>query len=228
MKPNAIDDELQVNQYQQLLEQIAESYNQGRAQAVQAVNSQLLRTYWQIGQYIVEFEQEGDPRPQYGKQLLQRLSKDLKARLGKGFSQSNLSRSRQFYLYYPNYATLSHNLSWSHLVELLKIEDALERSFYEQQTVAEKWSVRELRRQKEAALFLRLAAGKNKDEVLQLARQGQIVAQPEDILRDPYVFEFLKIPEPYLPSERQLETALCDHLQQFLLELGKGFAFIGR
>ena len=106
MKPNAIDDELQVNQYQQLLEQIAESYNQGRAQAVQAVNSQLLRTYWQIGQYIVEFEQEGDPRPQYGKQLLQRLSKDLKARLGKGFSQSNLSRSRQFYLYYPNYATV--------------------------------------------------------------------------------------------------------------------------
>lgn len=214
--------------YQQLLEDIAAVYDQGRSRAMQSVNTQLLETYWRVGQYIVEFEQRGAAKPQYGKQPLKRLSKDLGSIRGKGFSVSNLSRFRQFYLGYPNYATLSHNLSWSHVVELLKIENELERSFYEQQAAREKWSVRELKRQKDSALFLRLAAGKNRDEVLALAQQGQIVEQPSDILRDPYVFEFLKIPEPYLPSEAQLETALCDHLQEFLLELGKGFAFIGR
>ena len=108
------------------------------------------------------------------------------------------------------------------------LEDDLERNFYEKQTIQERWSVAELKRQKEAALFLRLAAGKNKSEILQLAQQGQVIAQPSDILRDPYVFEFLKIPEPYLPSETQLETLLCEHLQQFLLELGKGFTFVGQ
>ena len=217
-----------LDDYQRLLGQIAEVYGQGRTRAMQAVNTQLLETYWQIGRYIVEFEQGGSETPQYGKQLLKNLSRDLKTRLGKGFSVSNLSRFRQFYLGYPNYATVSHNLTWSHFIELLKIENGLERSFYEQQAVKEKWSVRELKRQKETALFLRLAAGKDKDEVLQLAQQGQVIAQPNDILRDPYVFEFLKIPEPYLPSESQLETALCDHLQQFLLELGKGVTFVGR
>ena len=179
------------DEYQRLLGQISDAYSQGRTQAMRAVNIQLLETYWQIGQYIVEFEQDGAAMPQYGKQLLKNLSRDLKAQLGKGFSVSNLSRFRQLYLGYPNYATLSHNLSWSHFIELLKIENELERSFYEQQAIAERWSVRELKRQKESALFLRLAAGKNRDEVLRLAQQGQVVEQPSDILRDPYVFEFL-------------------------------------
>jgi predicted nuclease of restriction endonuclease-like (RecB) superfamily len=119
-------------------------------------------------------------------------------------------------------------LTWSHWVELLKIEDALERSFYEQQSVADKWTVRELQRQMKSSLFLRLAAGKDKDTILQLAKQGQLVAQPSDLLRDPFVFEFLKIPEPHSVSETDLETRLCDHLQPFLLELGKGFTFVGR
>lgn len=137
-------------------------------------------------------------------------------------------RIRQFYLAYPISATLSHLLSWSHVIELLKIDDPLERGFYEQQCGRERWSVRELKRQKESALFLRLAASKDKAGILQLARQGQLVAQPVNLLREPYVFEFLKIPEPYQVSETQLETHLCDHLQQFLLELGKGFTFVGR
>ncbi len=114
-------------------------------------------------------------------------------------------------------------MSWSHIVELLKIDDPLERGFYEQQSQLERWSVRELIRQKESALFLRLAASQDKAGILQLAAQGQIVEQPADLLREPYVFEFLKIPEPYQVSETQLETVLCNHLQQFLLELGKGF-----
>jgi predicted nuclease of restriction endonuclease-like (RecB) superfamily len=135
---------------------------------------------------------------------------------------------RLLYLHYPISQKLSDQLSWSHYVELLKIDDPLERGFYQQQAMAERWSVPELKRQKSTALFLRLAASKDKAGVLQLATQGQVVAQPADLLRDPYVFEFLKIPEPWQGSETQLETLLCQHLQAFLLELGKGFTFVGR
>ncbi len=198
--------------YPDLLQQISDTYTQGRIQAVQAVNTHITQTYWQVGRQIVEFEQGGKARAEYGK----------------GFSRSNLIRSRQFYLAWPISATASHPLSWSVIVELLKIDDPLERSFYVQQTLRERWSVRELIRQKNSALFLRLAASKDKAGVLQLAAQGQLIEQPADLLREPYVFEFLKIPEPYLVSETQLETLLCNHLQQFLLELGKGFTFVGR
>jgi predicted nuclease of restriction endonuclease-like (RecB) superfamily len=214
--------------YQRLLGRISEVFVAGQVRANQAVNAQITETYWQIGHDIVEFEQGGKARADYGKGLLASLSRDLTLRHGKGFSRSNLTRIRQFYLAYPKCATLSHILSWSHVVELLKIDDPLERSFYEQQTIREKWAVRELQRQKNTSLFLRLAAGKDKDAILQLASQGQIIAQPGDILRDPFVFEFLKIPEPHSISETDLETLLCDHLQPFLLELGKGFTFVGR
>lgn len=135
---------------------------------------------------------------------------------------------RLLFLRYPIGQKPSHQLSWSHYVELLKIDDDLERGFYEKQAIAERWSVPELKRQKQSALFLRLAASKDKEGILQLAAQGQTLAQPADLLREPYVFEFLKIPEPARVSETQLETLLCDHLQQFLLELGKGFTFVGR
>lgn len=217
-----------VEDYQNLLEQISATYTQGRSGAMQAVNVQLIETYWQVGRHIVEFEQGGKIRADYGKALIASLAKDLSLRHGKGFSRSNLIRVRQFYLACPKGATLSHLLSWSHTVELLKIDDPLERGFYEQQCVRERWSVRELIRQKDSALFLRLAASKDKAGILQLAAQGQILEQPVDLLREPYVFEFLKIPEPYQVSETQLETVLCNHLQQFLLELGKGFTFVGR
>ena len=176
----------------------------------------------------MEFEQGGKARAEYGKALISKLASDLSLRHGKGFSRSNLTRFRQFYLACPIGATLSHQLGWSMMVELLKIDDPLERSFYEQQALRERWSVRELIRQKDSALFLRLAASKDKAGILQLAAQGQLIEQPADLLREPYVFEFLKIPEPYLVSETQLETLLCDHLQPFLLELGKGFTFVGR
>ncbi|MGD0090510.1 MAG: PDDEXK nuclease domain-containing protein, partial [Planctomycetota bacterium] len=183
---------------------------------------------WQIGHDIVEFEQGGKVRADYGAALLTSLSRDLTLRHGKGFSRSNVIRIRQLYLAYPKGAKASHLLSWSHYVELLKVDDELERSFYEQQAIREKWSVPELQRQKRSSLFLRLAAGKDKAAILQLASQGQIVAQPGDLLRDPFVFEFLKIPEAHVLSETGLETLLCDHLQAFLLELGKGFTFVGR
>jgi predicted nuclease of restriction endonuclease-like (RecB) superfamily len=223
-----MDDLTTIDGYQDLLEQISQIYIEGRIQAVEAVNIRLIETYWQVGRHIVEFEQGGKIRADYGKALISSLARDLGIRHGKGFSRSNLIYMRLFYLRYPISQKPSHQLSWSHYVELLKIDDELERSFYEKQAIKERWSVPELKRQKAASLFLRLAVSKDKEGILQLAQQGQIVAQPADLLREPYVFEFLKIPEPWRVSELQLETLLCDHLQQFLLELGKGFTFVGR
>ncbi len=226
----AINTKLKTNsEYQLLLGRISDLYITGQMRANRVVNKFITETYWQIGHDIVEFEQGGKVRAEYGKALLSTLSYDLKLRHGKGFSRSNVIRIRQFYLAYPKGATASHLLTWSHIVELLKINDPLERSFYEQQAIREKWSVRELQRQKQTSLFLRISAGKDKAAIIQLAAQGQIVTTPMDILRDPFVFEFLKIPEPHnMISETDLETLLCDKLQPFLLELGKGFTFVGR
>jgi len=157
----------------------------------------LLKTYWRTGQYIVEFEQGGNAQATYGKALLENLSKDLSRLHGKGFSRSNLNYMRLFYMQYPICEKPSHKLSWSHYVELLKIDNELERNFYENQIVLENWSIPELKRQKKAALFLRLAASKNKDGVLQLARQGQSIQKPADLLRDPYILDFLKFPNHF-------------------------------
>ena len=217
-----------LQEYQNLLGKISEIYTIGQVKAVQAVNVQLLETYWQIGQHIVEFEQGGKLRAEYGKALINTLAKDLSLLHGKGFSRSNLVYMRLLYLRYPISQKPSHQLSWSHFVELLKIEDDLERKFYEIQSISEKWSVPQLKRQKNTALFQRLALSKNKEEILHLSAQGQEISKPSDVIRDPYVFEFLKIPEGQLPSELELENLLCNNLQQFLLELGKGFTYVGR
>jgi predicted nuclease of restriction endonuclease-like (RecB) superfamily len=214
--------------YQTLVDRISAIYAEGQLQAHRAINAHLTQTFWNIGHDIVEFEQGGQARAAYGQALLTTLSHDLHLRHGKGFSRSNVIRARQFYLAYPKGATLSHLLSWSHVVELLKLDDPLERSFYEQQCAREKWAVRELQRQIKSSLFLRLAASRDKADILTLASQGHIVSQPDDLLRDSFVFEFLKVPEPYHLAETDLETRLCDQLQPFLLELGKGFTFVGR
>ena len=144
--------------YLALLQNISDTYTQGRIRAVQAVNSHITQTYWQVGRQIVEFEQGGKARAEYGKALISKLAADLSLRHGKGFSRTNLISMRLLYLRYPISQTLSDLLGWSHYVELLKLDDDLERSFYEQQAIHEKWSVPELKRQKDSALFLRLAA----------------------------------------------------------------------
>lgn len=215
-------------EYNGLLTAISDTFSQGQAKTISAINAGLVTTYWQIGQHIVEFEQKGQANAEYGKQLLSNLSKDLKLKHGRGFSLSNLKRFRQFYLANRNGATVSHQLSWSHHVELLKIDNDTERAFYLNQAIGANWSVRELKRQKDTGLFLRLAASKNKEEVMALAQQNTLVAKPNDIQRDSYVFEFLNLPEREAYSERDLESALCEHLEHFLLELGKGFTFVGR
>jgi predicted nuclease of restriction endonuclease-like (RecB) superfamily len=188
----------------------------------------LVVTYWKVGQYIVEYEQKGKERAVYGKGLLENLSKDLTLLHGKGFSLSNVKRMRQFYITFPIGAELPHQLSWTHWVELLKIEDPLERSFYLHQTINEHWSTTSLIRQKKTSLYLRLAASKDKEGILQLAQEGQLVEKPSDIIREPYILDFLQIPEPHHISENEIEEKIITQLQYFLLELGKGFAFIGR
>jgi len=223
MKPQTIEPI-----YKNLLDTICETYESGKVRAFTAVNTELVKTYWEIGKYIVEFEQNGAKKAEYGKGLLEQLSGDLTLQYGKGFSRSNLFQIRLFYVKFPKIQTLSGKLSWSHIVEFLKISDEMEREFYEKQTVLENWSVRELQRQKESGLFLRLGVGKNRQEILSLSKNGQIVENPKDILKEPYIFEFLKIPEPYHIAETELEGLLCDNLQKFLLELGRGFTFVGR
>ena len=220
--------EKQNTDYQQLVSKISDTFTQGQKQATLAVNSHLVMTYWQVGQYIVEYEQKGSDRAVYGNKLLENLSKDLCLLHGKGFGVSNIYRMRQFYIAFPIFAELPQKLSWTHCVELLKIEDPLERSFYLHQTINENWSTTDLIRQKKSSLYLRLAASRDKEGILQLAKQGLIVEKPADLIREPYVLDFLQIPEPYQISESELETAIINRLQHFLLELGKGFAFVGR
>jgi predicted nuclease of restriction endonuclease-like (RecB) superfamily len=213
--------------YQQLLSRIGECLTLGRQRAAAQINLLLVETYWQIGRYIVEFEQEGRERADYGSKLLQELSRDLKAVYGKGFSRSNLQYMRLFYLTYENCQTLSGKLSWSHYTELLAISDDLARSFYEQQCILDGWSVRELKRQKDSALFERVALSKDRAEILALARDGQRIESARDVVKDPYVFEFLDLPDRNF-RESELENRLIVELERFLLELGKGFAFIGQ
>jgi DUF1016 N-terminal domain len=172
----------QPSDYQNLVNQISFAFLEGQKRAVSAVNSHLVETNWRVGQYIVEFEQGGKARAAFGKELLENLSKDLSLMHGKGFSMSNIARMRQFYQHFPILAELPQELSWTHFIELLKIEDPLERSFYEKQTILEKWSTTELIRQKKTLLFLRLAATKDIEGILKLVKQGQIIENPIDLI----------------------------------------------
>lgn len=216
------------HQYKQLIKSIGQLLAAGREKAAQQVNIILVQTYWEIGHYIVEYEQQGNEKAEYGSQLFDRLSKDLTMAYGKGFSRSNLLYMRKLYLFFPKSETLSHKLSWSHYFEILKADSDLEIGFYSRQCEKEKWSVRELKRQMKCMLFHRLAISTDKEGVLKLANEGHEVHQPEDLLRDPFVLEFLNIPVQHQYLESELEEKLINNLQQLLLELGKGFAFIAR
>jgi len=201
-----------------------------RSNVARQVNNELLSTYWNIGRIIAEYEQTVPERADYGKQTLKELSKALTAEFGKGFSRANLQNMRSFYLTYEKCQTLSGKLSWSHYCELLTISDPAKRSFYEKEAVNSNWSVRELKRQIDSSLFERLLLSRgdaNKEQVLALAEKGIEIAEPSDLIRDPYVFEFLGIPEEKPMLESDLERALVQQIEKFLLELGRGFMFVG-
>lgn len=201
-----------------------------RFNVAQQVNAELLNAYWNIGKIIVEHEQSNNQRAEYGKQTLKEISKILTTEFGKGFSVSNIQFMRRFYQNYQIQQTLSVKLSWSHYCELLSISDAEKRSFYEKETVNSNWSVRELKRQISTSLYERLLLtnGKaDKEKVLSLAEHGIEINSPEDIIKDPYVFEFLGVPENKPMLESDLEKALVQQIEKFLLELGRGFMFVG-
>ena len=217
-----------VPQYSQLVSEIGTLLQQARKQVATQVNTTLLDTYWQIGKHIVEYEQQGHERAAYGDYLIDRLSRDLTLLYGKGFGKSNLLYMRKFYTVFQKGGTVSHQLSWSHYYEILKLDDPLEIQFYVRQCELENWSVRELKRQKQSMLFHRLALSTDKEGVLKLAQEGRTVTKPEDIIRDPVVLEFVGLPSLPVYKESDIEQALIEHLEQFILEMGKGFAFIGR
>ena len=201
-----------------------------RSNVARQVNNELLSTYWNIGRIIAEYEQTVPERADYGKQTLKELSKALTNEFGKGFSVSNIQFMRRFYQAYQIQQTASVKLSWSHYCELLSISDPEKRSFYEKEAVNANWSVRELKRQIDSSLFERLLLSRgdaNKEQVLALAENGIEIAEPADLIRDPYVFEFLGIPEDKPMLESDLERALVQQIEKFLLELGRGFMFVG-
>ncbi len=214
--------------YQRLVDSIGITIESARQRAIQAVNNELLKANWEIGKYIVEYEQHGNEKAEYGSSLLTNLSKDLKSRFGKGFSKSNIYLMRQFYLKYQIFQSVTGKLTWTHYAELLGVSDDFARGFYEKQAVNDNWSVRELKRQISSSLFERLALSHDKSGVLKLSNKGLIISEPVDIVKDPYILEFLQIPEEYRMSESKLEQKIIDNLQTFLLELGKGFSFVGR
>lgn len=214
--------------YNELLDSIGSALQKAREHAIKAINAELVKANWEIGRHIVEYEQHGKEKADYGSALLTTLSKDLKLKYGKGFSKSNIYLCRQFFVKYPKFQTVSGKLSWSHYAELLTVSDDLARNFYEKQSTIENWSFREMKRQIDSALFQRLALSKNKKGVLALAENGNLLNTAKDAIKDPYVFEFLELPKDSIIKERGLERKLIENLQKFLLELGKGFSFVAR
>jgi predicted nuclease of restriction endonuclease-like (RecB) superfamily len=215
-----------------LFDKVAQLIELARRQVVSAVNLTMLYTYFEIGRMIIEDEQQGKNRAEYGKKILQELSKKLTGKFGKGFSSDNLERMKKLYLLYSNSISATplrkFTLSWSHYLILMRIEREDERNFYEIEATNNHWSLRELERQFGSGLYERLALSRDKDAVKALSEKGQIIEKPSDIIKDPYILEFVGLPEQAIYSESKLETKLISELEIFLLELGKGFTFVGR
>lgn len=236
-----------------LLKNIRTLIGRSRNDIVNTINTKMVETYFEIGKMIVEYEQSGKQRAQYAANTLKDLSLKLTKEFGKGFSVDNLENMRKFYSTYKISETVSRKsvtskktsqksetvsrklqqqasfkLSWSHYVLLLRIENNNERSFYEKEAISEGWSVRELKRQFDSALFERLSISRNKKKVKELSNKGQVIASAADIVKDPYILEFLMLKEHESYSENDLENAIITKLEEFLKELGKGFLFVGR
>jgi predicted nuclease of restriction endonuclease-like (RecB) superfamily len=217
------------NSSNQLLSEIRQVIEQARIQVQQTVNSEMVLAYWHIGRLIVLDEQQGEQRAAYGKQQMQLLSKQLTSEYGKGFDVTNLRTMRRFYQGFPIRDALRLELSWTHYRILLRLENPKARAWYLQETLEQNWSTRALERQIDVLYYERLLASQEKTPVEQEAklRTSELSVRPEDYLRDPYILDFLNLPyQSFLESE--LEQGLIDNLQQFLLELGKGFAFVAR
>lgn len=244
--------------YPALLTAIGQAHQTAQRHAVQAINVALTLRNWLIGYHIYEYEQHGNDRAAYGDRLLENLAKDLHGRLGRGFGPRNLFRFRDFYRCYPilssvmakfeltlpypssirfqpldwqddaYFARIFHELPWTHFLELIRIDEPLKRAFYEVEALKNRWSVRELKRQIDSLLYERVGLSRDKAGVLELARDGELITTPAELVRDPYVFEFLGLKKEELYTESKLEKALLDHLQEFLLEMGRSYCFVAR
>lgn len=214
------------NFYQEIKELLYSAKNR----VYQTINTTMTETYFQIGKRIVEEEQGGETRAEYGKSLLKLLSVQLINEFGKGFSVDNLENMRRFYLAFQKSETVSRKfeLSWSHYIFLTRIENIDERNFYEIESIENSWSLRELKRQFDSGLFERLKLSSDKQKVKELSLNGQVIQTAQDLIKDPYILEFVGLPELSSYSESELEQKLIDKLEHFLLELGKGFTFVAR
>ena len=214
----------------QIIDDIRNLLINSRIQIQQSVNSVMVQTYWHIGRIIVEDEQNGELRAEYGKKQLELISNSLTQEFGKGFDTTNLRNMRRFYLTFPIQETLSLKLSWSHYCKIMRIENQNARDWYIKETIENNWSVRALERQISVLYYERLLSSSDKTILVNEANEKINELQVTDIknyLRDPYIFDFLNLPNESL-LETNIEQALIDNLQQFLLELGRGFAFVSR
>ena len=217
-----------IDRFEQLFDRVSLIIEDAKHKIVHTINNTIVQSYWSIGKEIIEEEQRGQLRAEYGKSIINNLSERLTEQYGMNFNSRNLRFMRQFYKVYPNWNAVSSELSWTHYRFLIRIDDPVKRSFYEIECANNNWSTRELDRQINSLLFERLALSKDKESVLSLAKKGQQLATPDDLVKDPYVLEFLGLPQSERLLERDLESALIEHLQHFLLELGKGFSFVAR
>ena len=236
---------------QSLFKNIKVLIETSRAHVLQSINTTLVETYYSVGKLIIEYEQQGKPRAQYAAKILPSLSNKLTRLFGRGFSVDNLENMRKFYLLYSISETVSRKsvsalstsksetvsrkslrsifkLSWSHYIFLMRIENKQERKFYEIESINENWSLRELKRQYDSALYERLASSRNKKKIKELSIKGHIIASASDAIKDPYILEFLSLEEHESYSENEFESAIISKLEDFLKELGKGFLFVGR
>ena len=213
-----------------IYEEICDLLNKSRESIISSVNSTMTKTYYLIGKRIVEEEQNGNERAGYGENLIKSLAMKLTEEFGKGFSKRNLWQMKQFYLVYSKVQTLSaqFKLSWSHYLILMRIDNIEERNFYEIEASQNNWSLRELKRQVNSSLYERLVLSRDKEAVKLLSTKGQVIEKPQDIIKDPYILEFLGLEEKSNYSENELETKIINKLEMFLMELGKGFTFVGR
>lgn len=232
---------INLDSFNKLYDRVSNRINDARASVQNSINHEMTKAYWHIGREIVEFEQGGQERAEYGESTLKKLSKKLNKKYKRGFGVVNLQQARRFYLEYQidrdnqKYQTVSDkslvvdtNLSWSHYVELMKVSRDEAKKFYQIEALKNNWSVRELRRQISSLLYDRLAKSKDKEGLLKLANDGHEISTSDDAIKDPVILEFLGIPESAKLIESELEQALINNLQQFLLELGAGFAFVAR
>lgn len=228
---------MSVIQYDNFYDSIKEILIDSKKKVLKNVNSIMTLTYYRIGKRIVEEEQNGENRAEYGKKLIENLSVSLTNEFGKGFGVRNIELIRKFYLVYSedkktkSMISESENpfyLSWTHYIRLMRISDINERKFYEIEATNENWSVREMERQIDSCLYQRLALSRNKNEIIELSQKGQIIEKPKDLIKDPYILEFLGLEQMPNHSENQLETSIINHLEKFIMELGKGFLFQGR